>query len=157
MAAPPFPGGNFVCVCRKGCKVFLNPFLCTKVSFPEHTTDTVAEQRMVINSQTPLQVPKGKYLRNMEKWLGIRLQKLLESLWLAPTEPETQNEWIPQWFIVIRHISETGAATASSALIEHNAKQCSEMPNGTFNNLIKEPRIQIPFFFFLIKKKKALA
>lgn len=92
----------------------------------------------------------------METGIGIRLQKLLESLWLAPTEPETQNEWISQCFIVIRYISETGASIASSALIEHNAKHCSEMPNSKFNNLIKEPGIQILFFFFLIKEKKKM-
>lgn len=62
-------------------------------------------------------------------------------------EPERQNEWIPQCFTVIRYISETAASIASSALMEHNAKHCSEMPNGKFNNLIKEPGIQIPFFF----------
>lgn len=56
-----------------------------------------------------------------------------------------QNERVSQCFIAIRYISETGASIASSALIEHKAKRGSEMPNGKFNNHIKEPGIQIPF------------
>lgn len=84
---------------------------------------------------------------------------MLEPLWLAPTEPGTPNEWIPQCFIVIRYVSETGIPTAAPALIEHNANQRSEMPNGKFNNLIKELGIQIPVwfgYFFLLEKRTGL-
>lgn len=116
-----------------------------------------AQQHTVVNSQSPLQLPKRKCHRNAETWIGIRLQKSLEPLWLAPTEPETPNEWIPQCFIVIRYVSETGISIAAPALIEHNANQRSEMPNGKFNNLIQEPGIQIPVWFwvfFLIREEK---
>lgn len=111
-----------------------------------------AQPHMVVNSQTALQLPRGKCHRNVETRHRIRLQKLLESLWLAPLEPGTSNEWIPQCFIVIRCMSETGTSIASAALIEHNAKRCSETPNGRFNSLIKESRT--PISFSLLKKKK---
>lgn len=110
-----------------------------------------------MSSQSPLRLPGEEPHRNGARGIGIRLQKLPEPLRLPPPEPERWNEWSSQWFIVIRYIAETGASIASSALIGHNAKHCSEMPNGKFNNLIKEPGIQIPFlsfFFFLIKEKK---
>lgn len=113
-----------------------------------------AQPHMVVNSQTALQLPKGKCHRNVETRCRIRLQKLLESLWLAPLEPGTANEWIPQCFIVIRCISETGTCIASAALIEHNAKRCPETPNGRFNSPIKES--QIPISFSFLKKKTEL-
>lgn len=53
-----------------------------------------AQQHTIVNSQTTLQFPKCKCHRSVETRSRIRLQKLLESLWLAPPEPESPNEWI---------------------------------------------------------------